>query len=47
MLGASRPKLNRAFQTLIEEGAVIRAEDRLICDGALLQALASAGDARD
>lgn len=44
MLGASRPKVNRALLTLIEGGAVARLEDRLICDTALLQTLAGAGD---
>lgn len=47
MLGASRPKVNRALQALIEDGSVTRVEDRLICDTALLQALAEAGEAAD
>lgn len=47
MLGASRPKVNRALQALIEEGAVMRVEDRLICNTAVLQALAEAGEAAD
>lgn len=45
MLGASRPKVNRALQALIEDGAVTRVEDRLICDIALLRAFAEAGEA--
>lgn len=45
MLGASRPKLNRAFQSLIEEGVVTRVDERLICNGPLLQALGEAGEA--
>lgn len=45
MLGASRPKLNRAFQSLIEENVVMRVEDRLICEVSLLQSLAEAGEA--
>ena len=47
MLGASRPKVNRALQALIEEGAVTRLEDRLICDTAMLLALAEAGESGD
>lgn len=47
MLGASRPKVNRALQALIEDGAVVRVEDRLICDTAALLTLAATGEAGD
>ena len=44
VLGASRPKVNRALQSLIVLGAIRRDGDLLICDLAALRRLAEAGD---
>lgn len=47
MLGASRPKVNRALNSLVESGTITRDADRLICDTAELMALADADDQAD
>jgi CRP/FNR family transcriptional regulator, cyclic AMP receptor protein len=40
ILGASRPKVNRALQNLIASGAIQREGDKVICNVASLQSLA-------
>jgi CRP/FNR family transcriptional regulator, cyclic AMP receptor protein len=40
ILGASRPKLNQAFQTLIQDGAISRSGDGIQCNVARLRELA-------
>lgn len=47
LLGASRPKLNRAIQDLLEEGAMRRRDDRLDCDVARLRQIADEAGATD
>ena len=44
ILGASRPKLNRAFSDLEEQNAISRADKTVTCDTALLQEIADAGE---
>jgi CRP/FNR family cyclic AMP-dependent transcriptional regulator len=40
VLGASRPKVNRSLQNLTEAGAIQRDGDILVCDTAILRAMA-------
>lgn len=47
MLGASRPKLNRALHELIDEGAVLRDGEYLVCDMAVLRDIADEAGALD
>jgi CRP-like cAMP-binding protein len=43
VLGASRPKVNRALQALTDAGALVKAGDLWTCDTGALAALAEAG----
>lgn len=45
ILGASRPKLNRAFMSLGESGAIQRNDRTLVCDIERLEAIAAADEA--
>ncbi|MBU9696594.1 Crp/Fnr family transcriptional regulator [Rhodobacteraceae bacterium HSP-20] len=47
LLGASRPKLNRALHELIDEGALSRKGDTLVCDVTLLRQIADESGATE
>jgi CRP-like cAMP-binding protein len=47
MLGASRPKLNRALHELIDEGVLVRDGEVLVCDMTLLREIAEEAGASD
>ncbi len=44
ILGASRPKLNRAFADLEDQSAITRKDKSVTCDTGLLQEIADAGE---